>query len=84
MDVSSCTTVLYVVDSYNDDALYILLKAGVNPNPKVPKGLFHSSPLTVASFGGLVGIIELLIKFGAKVDTCNPEGRTALQAVASM
>jgi ankyrin repeat protein len=78
MDVSGRTTVLYTVDSHNDDALYILLKAGVNPNPEVPKGLFRSSPLTVASFGGLVGIIKLLIKFGATVNACNPEGRTAL------
>jgi ankyrin repeat protein len=84
MDVSGRTTVLYTVDSHNDNTLRILLEAGVNPNPEVPKGLFRSSPLTIASFGGLVGMIELLIKFGAKVDACNPEGRTALQAVASI
>ncbi|KAI9848061.1 MAG: hypothetical protein M1837_001163 [Sclerophora amabilis] len=84
MDVSGRTTVLHAVDSHNDDALRIVLEAGANPNPEVPKGLFRSSPLTAASFGGLVGMIKLLIEFGAKVDACNPEGRTALQAVASM
>jgi ankyrin repeat protein len=84
MDVSGRTTVLHAVDSHNDDALRIVLEAGANPNPEVPKGLFRSSPLTAASFGGLVGMIKLLIKFGAKVDSCNPEGRTALQAVATM
>jgi ankyrin repeat protein len=84
IDVSGRTTVLHAVDSHNDDALRILLEAGASPNPEVPKGLFRSSPLTAASFGGLVGMIKLLIKFGAKVDACNPEGRTALQAVASM
>jgi ankyrin repeat protein len=84
MDVSGRTTVLHAVDSHNDDALRILLEAGANPNPEVPEGLFRSSPLTAASFGGLVGMIKLLIKFGAQVDACNPEGRTALQAVASM
>lgn len=84
MDVSGRTTVLHAVDSHNDDALRIVLEAGANPNPEVPKGLFRSSPLTAASFGGLVEMIKLLIEFGAKVNDCNPEGRTALQAVASM
>ncbi|MCJ1379040.1 hypothetical protein MMC17_002139 [Xylographa soralifera] len=84
MDVSGRTTVLHAVDSHNDDALRILLEAGADPDPEVPKGLFRSSPLTAASFGGLVGMIKLLIKSGAKVDACNPEGRMALQAVASM
>ncbi|KAI4172142.1 MAG: hypothetical protein LQ346_008655 [Caloplaca aetnensis] len=69
MDVSGRTTVLHAVDSHD---------------PKVPKGLFRSSPLTAASFGGLVEMVKLLIEFGAKVNECNPEGRTALQAVASM
>ncbi|KAL9129380.1 MAG: hypothetical protein Q9217_002144 [Psora testacea] len=84
MDVSGRTTVLHAVDSHDDDALRIVLEAGANPNPEVPKSLFRSSPLTTASFGGLVRIIKLLIKFGAKVDEHNPEGRTALQAAASM
>lgn len=84
MDFGGRTTVLHAVDSHNDDALRIVLEAGANPNPEVPKGLFRSSPLTAASFGGLVGMVKLLIKFGAKVDAYNPEGRTALQAAASM
>lgn len=84
LDVRGRTTILHAVDSHDDDALRIILEAGANPNPKVPKGLFRSSPLTAASFGGLVGMIKLLVEFGAKVDERNPEGRTALQAVASM
>jgi ankyrin repeat protein len=84
MDRSGRTTALHAVDSHNDDALHMVLKAGANPNPEVPNGLFRSSPLTAASFGGLVTMIKLLIEFGAKVDACNPEGRTALQAVASI
>ena len=84
MDVSGRTTILHAVDSHNENALHIILEAGANPNPEVPKGLFRSSPLTAASFGGLAGMIKLLIKFGAKVDACNPEGRTALQVVAGM
>lgn len=84
MDVSGRTTVLHAVDSHNDDALRIVLEAGANPNPEMSEGLFRSSPLTAASFGGLVGMIKLLLKFGANVDACNPEGRTALQTVASM
>lgn len=84
IDLSGRTTVLHAVDSHNDNALRIVLEAGANPNPEVPKGLFRSSPLTTASFGGLVGMIKLLIEFDAKVDECNPEGRTALQTVTSM
>jgi ankyrin repeat protein len=83
MDVSGRTTILHAVDSHNDDALRIILEAGANPNPEVPEGLFRSSPLTAASFGGLAEMIKLLIKFGAKVDECNPEGRTPLQAVVA-
>ena len=81
IDVRGRTTVLHAVDSHNEDALHILLLAGADPNPAVPN---RSSPLSAASFGGLVEMIELLIKFGAKVDTCNPEGLTALQAAVSM
>ena len=84
MDVSGRTTVLHAVDSHDDHALRIVLEAGANPHPEVPQGLFRSSPLTAASFGGLEGMITLLIEFGVQVNECNPEGRTALQAVASM
>ena len=84
MDISGRTTVLHAVDSHNDDALRIILENGADPNPEVPEGLFRSSPLTAASFGGLVRMLKLLVKFGAKVGACNPEGRTALHAVASM
>lgn len=82
MDVSGRTTILHAVDSHNDHALRTILEAGADPNPEVPEGLFRSSPLTAASFGGLAGMIKLLIRFGAKVDACNPEGRTALHVVA--
>jgi hypothetical protein len=78
MDIWGRTTVLHAVDSHNEEALRIILDAGANPNPSVPVGLFRSSPLTAASFGGLVGMIKLLLQVGAEVDACNPEGRTAL------
>jgi ankyrin repeat protein len=83
MDISGRTTVLHAVDSHSVDALNIILEAGANPNPEVREGLYRSSPLVAASFGGLVGMIKLLLKWGAKVDACNPEGRTALHTVAS-
>jgi ankyrin repeat protein len=84
MDVSGRTTVLHAVDSHDDDALRMVLEAGADPNPRLPKGLFRSSPLTAATFGGLVAMIKLLLKYGAEVDACNPEGRTALHTAASM
>lgn len=84
MDTSGRTTVLHAVDSHNEDALRIILEAGADPNPKVPSGCFRSSPLTAASFGGLVGMVKLLVLHGAEVDAFNPEGRTALLTVARM
>lgn len=84
MDLSGRTTVLHAVDSHNEEALRLILEAGANPDPKIPEGLFRSSPLTAATFGGLVGMMKLLLKHGANVDACNPEGRTALHTVASM
>lgn len=74
MDFIGRTTILYVVDSYNDEAVYILLEAGADPNPKVPEGLFRSSPLKAASFSGLAKMVKLLLEFGANIDAYNPEG----------
>lgn len=74
MDVSSCTLVLHAVDSYSDDALCIVFKAGANPDPKVLKRLFYSSLLTAASFSGLVNMAKLFINSSAKVDAYNLEG----------
>lgn len=68
MDVSGRTTVLHAVGNYNNDALRILFEAGANFNPKMPRGLFRSSPLTAVSFNGLAGIIKLFIKFDVETD----------------
>lgn len=80
MDAKGRTTILHAVDSHNDEAVRILLEAGADPNPKVPEGLFRSSPLKAASFGGLAEIVKLLLQFGAEIDAYNPEGQTALHA----
>lgn len=79
IDANGRTAVLHAADSHDDDTLRILLEAGADPNPEVPNGLFRSSPLIAASFGGLAGMIKLLIAFGAEINACNPEGRTALE-----
>ena len=84
MDVSGRTTALHAVDSHNCEALRIILHAGANPNPETPKGVFRSSPLIAATFGGLVEMVALLIQHGAEIDAYNPEGRTALQTAAKM
>ncbi|KAL8402556.1 hypothetical protein RB596_009072 [Gaeumannomyces avenae] len=78
MDVNGRTTVLHAVDSHSDEALRIVLEAGANPNPTLLKGMFRSSPLTSASFGGLKEMVRLLLAYGAKIDARNPEGRTPL------
>ncbi|KAL0929420.1 ankyrin repeat containing protein [Colletotrichum truncatum] len=80
MDIKGRTTVQHAVDSHSDMALEMVLKAGANPNP--PDSMYRSSPLTSASFGGLENMARLLLEFGAKVGSCNPEGRTALHTVA--
>ncbi|KAK4095689.1 ankyrin [Parathielavia hyrcaniae] len=80
MDRSGRSTILHAVDSHSVEAVRMLLEAGANPNPKVPKGLFRSSPLTAASFGGLADMVELLLQCGADVAAYNPEGQTALHA----
>lgn len=80
MDFMGRTTILHAVDSHNDEAVRILLEAGADPNPQVPEGLFRSSPLKAASFGGLAKMVELLLEFGANIDAYNPEGQTALHA----
>ena len=81
MDTSGRSVLLNAVDSSNNEGVRIILEAGANPNPKVPDGLFRSSPLVAASIGSKVEMIKLLIKFGAEIDATNPEGWTALQAV---
>lgn len=84
MDVNGRTTILHAVDSHNEDVLSAILKAGGDPNPRVPRRLCRSSPLIAASFGGLVGMVRLLLRFGAELNACNPEGWTALQQAASV
>ena len=84
MNFSDRTTVLYVVDSHNDEALRIILETGVDLNPKVSKGLFHSSPFTTTSFNDLVKMIKLFIKFDVNVDVCNLESRITLYRVVNI
>ncbi|KAM7215308.1 ankyrin [Rhypophila decipiens] len=84
MDITGRTTVLHAVDSHVDEALQIVLEEGhADPNPKMPPGIFRSSPLTSSGFGGLTNMLRLLLKHGAEIDACNPEGMTALHSVAS-
>ncbi|KAF2261005.1 ankyrin [Lojkania enalia] len=82
MDITGRTPVLHAVDAHNVDALRLILEAGGNPNPVMPKGVFRSSPLTAAGFAGMPDMLRLLLKFGGDPTACNPEGLTALHSVA--
>lgn len=82
MDVTGRTPVLHAVDSFNVDSLRFILEAGGNPNPTYPKGMFRSSPLTAAGFGGMPALLKLLLDFEANPNSANPEGLTALHSVA--
>lgn len=83
MDIAGRTTVLHAVDSHNAECLQLILEAGGHPDPKMPKGVFRSSPLTASGHGGLLTMVSLLLEFGANPNACNPEGFTALHSVAS-
>ncbi|KAI1324952.1 ankyrin repeat-containing domain protein [Xylariaceae sp. FL0255] len=82
MDSFGRTTILHAVDSRDTEALHIILGAGADPEPQIPKGLFRGNPLTSASLNGLPGMVNLLIEFGADIDAANPEGLTALHSAA--
>lgn len=82
MDIDGRTTILHAVDSYNTEALRIILEAGADPEPHIPKGLLRGNPLTSAILNSLPGMVKLLIEFGAKIDATNPEGLTALHSAA--
>lgn len=83
MDADGRTPILHAVDSGNDEAVRVLLMAGADPNPTLPVGVFRSSPLTAACFGRRAGMVKLLLRYGARIDAVNPEGRTALHAAAT-
>lgn len=82
MDVTGRTPVLHAVDSHNAESLYVILRAGGNPNPTYPKGLFRSSPLTAAGFAGMPTLLKHLLDFEADPNASNPEGLTALHSVS--
>ncbi|KAK1839170.1 ankyrin repeat containing protein [Colletotrichum chrysophilum] len=83
MDASGRTTIQHAVDSHSEAALQLVLDAGADPNPPMLGSLRRSSPLTSASFGGLKTMARMLLHSGARVDTCNPEGRTAIHTAIS-
>ena len=82
MDITGRTPVLHAVDSHNIPCLRLILEAGGNPNPTMPKGVFRSSPLTASGFAGMPEMPKLLLDFDADPNACNPEGLTALHSVA--
>ena len=65
--------VLHAVNSYNNNTLCIVLAAGIDLNSKISKDLFYNNPLTAANFSDLIKIINLFIKFGAKIGLYNLE-----------
>ncbi|KAL8891263.1 MAG: hypothetical protein Q9215_001676 [Flavoplaca cf. flavocitrina] len=82
MDITGRTPVLHAVDSHNALCLNLILEAGDNPDPTMPHGVFHSSPLTAARFSKRPELLKLLLSFEADPNACNPEGMTALHSVA--
>lgn len=81
VDITGRTTVLHAVDSHSIPCLRIVLEAGGNPNPALPKGMFRSSPLTAAGRAGMPEMLKLLLQFDADPNARNPEGFTALDSV---
>ena len=82
MDITGRTPVLHAVDSHSIPCLRLILEAGGNANPTMPKGMFRSSPLTAAGFAGMPDMLKLLLDSDADPNACNPEGLTALHSTS--
>ena len=82
MDCNGRSAVLHCVDNANIPCLRLLLKAGACSNPKLPKGVYRSSPLAAAASGGKRDVIQALLEYDADTDVATPEGLTPLHIVA--
>lgn len=82
MDTSGRTAILHAVDCDSTLCLRMLLEYSANPDPKLPAGIWRSSPLTAAAVGGKKEIMKVLLEFGAYPNVSNPEGETPLHSVA--
>ncbi|KAF2838005.1 ankyrin [Patellaria atrata CBS 101060] len=82
MDITGRTAMLHAVDCDSSPCVRLLLEAGADTNPKLPKGVFRSSPLTAAAMGGKRDLMRVLLEFDADANIRNPEGLTPLHSVA--
>lgn len=83
MDFSGRSSILHCVDNASIPCLRLLLKAGAHPNPKLPRGIYRSSPLAAAASGGKRDVLRILLEYDADANIATPEGLTPLHIVAS-
>lgn len=76
-------TVLHVVNSYENDALRIILKININLNLEISIDLFRSSSFIIISFNDLVRMISLFFKIDVKIDIYNIKNRITLLTIIS-
>ncbi len=77
---AECNNLFDCIQSNDTTTLEKLLKAGANPNAT---NNFGNTPLNVAAFYGRREACGMLIRFGAVVDSVNPQGQTPLIAASS-
>ena len=74
MDKDGTTPLLQAADSASAICIRLLLEAGANPDPTIPRGIFHSTALTAAAQNANTLAIKTLLDFNAKTEDCGPEG----------
>lgn len=70
------------MDKCSPQSLRLILEAGGNPDPKIPRGVFRSSPLTVAASYRSPEMLKYLLQFDVDPNAYNPEGYTTLYMAA--
>ena len=79
-DNSGYTALHYAARAGNNDVLKILLSHGADPNSLTSAG--GATPLHRAGYMGNLGGIEILIKYKARVDISDSDGKTVLHKCA--
>ncbi|EEP82154.1 predicted protein [Uncinocarpus reesii 1704] len=79
MDSQHAGPVSYAADRNHTTCTRILLAAGCDPDPIIPGGYKVGSPLNCAARNATDPLlIKALLQYGANVDACGVDGRTAL------
>jgi len=79
-DTSGYTALHYAARAGHNNILKILLSHGADPNSQTTSGL--ATPLHRAGYMGQLQAIEILLKYNAKTEICDSDGKTVLHKCA--